>query len=113
MYLADVEKYCTEFETFKRDYDTRIKYCYELITDSFYNAYTISEEEFKKAIKEWFTTQKIEAAPTLINFMVVAVGYKNSSNKQLFKTGNTISYKAKSARGLFFIDKYNLYVVLW
>ena len=28
--------------------------------------------------------------------MTVAVGYKNSSNKQLFKTGNTLSYKAKT-----------------
>lgn len=96
MYLADVEKYQAEFDVFKKDYDERIKNCYELITDSLYNAYTTSEEEFKKAIKEWFSAQKIEATPTLINFMVVAVGYKNSSNKQLFKTGNALSYKAKT-----------------
>lgn len=96
MYLADVEKYRAEFETFKKDYDARIKDCYELITDELYNAYTTSEEEFKKAIKEWFTAQKIETTDTLINFMIVAVGYKNSSNKQLFKTGNALSYKAKT-----------------
>lgn len=96
MYLADVEKYRAEFDTFKKDYDERIKSCYELITDELYNAYTTSEEDFKKAIKEWFTAQKIEATPTLINFMIVAVGYKNSSNKQLFKTGNALSYKAKT-----------------
>lgn len=96
MYLADVEKYQAEFDVFKKDYDERIKNCYELITDELYNAYTTSEEEFKKAIKEWFSAQKIEATPTLINFMVVAVGYKNSSNKQLFKTGNALSYKAKT-----------------
>lgn len=95
MYLADIEKYHAEFEIFKKDYDARIKDCYELITDELYDAYTTSEEEFKKAIKEWFAAQKIEATPTLINFMVVAVGYKNSSDKQLFKTGNTLSYKAK------------------
>lgn len=96
MYLADVEKYQAEFDVFKKDYDERIKNCYELITDTLYEAYTTSEEEFKKAIKEWFSAQKIEATPTLINFMVVAVGYKNSSNKQLFKTGNALSYKAKT-----------------
>ena len=96
MYLADVEKYQTEFDAFKKDYDERIKSCYELLTDELYKAYTTSEEEFKKAIKEWFAIQKIDATPTLINFMVVAVGYKNSSNKQLFKTGNTLSYKAKT-----------------
>ena len=28
--------------------------------------------------------------------MVIATGYKNSSNKQLFKTGNALSYKAKT-----------------
>lgn len=96
MYLADVEKYQAQFDEFKKDYDARIKSCYELLTDSLYTAYTISEEEFKKAIKEWFTAQNIEATPTLINFMIVAVGYKNSSNKQLFKTGNALSYKAKT-----------------
>lgn len=96
MYLADVEKYRAQFEEFKKDYDERIKSCYELITDELYNAYTTSEEEFKKFIKEWFTAQKIEATPTLISFMTVAVGYKNSSNKQLFKTGNALSYKAKT-----------------
>lgn len=96
MYLADVEKYQLQYDTFKKDYDERIKSCYELLTDELYNAYTTSEEEFKTAIKDWFSTQKIEATPTLINFMVVAVGYKNSSNKQLFKTGNALSYKAKT-----------------
>lgn len=96
MYLADVEKYQTKFDMFKKDYDERIKSCYELITDELYSAYTTSEEEFKKAIKEWFSAQKIEATPTLISFMTVAVGYKNSSNKQLFKTGNALSYKAKT-----------------
>ncbi len=96
MYLADVERYQAEYDTFKKDYDERIKSCYELITDELYTAYTTSEEEFKKAIKEWFSAQKIEATPTLISFMTVAVGYKNSSNKQLFKTGNALSYKAKT-----------------
>ena len=96
MYLADVEKYQAQYDTFKKDYDERIKSCYELITDELYTAYTTSEEEFKKAIKEWFSAQKIEATPTLVNFMTVAVGYKNSSNKQLFKTGNALSYKAKT-----------------
>lgn len=96
MYLADVEKYNAQYDEFKKDYDERIKSCYELVTDELYKAYTTSEEEFKSAIKEWFSTQKIEATPTLINFMVVAVGYKNSSNKQLFKTGNALSYKAKT-----------------
>lgn len=96
MYLADVEKYQAQFDAFKNDYDERIKSCYELITDELYKAYTISEEAFKSAIKEWFSAQKIDATPTLINFMIVAVGYKNSSNKQLFKTGNALSYKAKT-----------------
>lgn len=96
MYLADVEKYQEEFDTFKKDYDERIKACYELLTDELYTAYTTSEEEFKKAIKEWFAAQKIEATPTLVSFMVIATGYKNSSNKQLFKTGNALSYKAKT-----------------
>ena len=96
MYLADVEKYNAQYEEFKKDYDERIKSCYELITDELYKAYTTSEDEFKKAIKEWFSAQKIEATPTLISFMTVAVGYKNSSNKQLFRTGNTLSYKAKT-----------------
>lgn len=96
MYLADVEKYQKEFDTFKKDYDERIKACYELLTDELYTAYTTSEEEFKKAIKEWFAAKKIEATPTLVSFMVIATGYKNSSNKQLFKTGNALSYKAKT-----------------
>lgn len=96
MYLADVEKYQAQFDAFKKDYDERIKSCYELLTDELYKAYTTSEDKFKIAIKEWFSAQKIEATPTLINFMVVAVGYKNSSNKQLFKTGNALSYKAKT-----------------
>lgn len=96
MYLADVEKYRAEFDVFKKDYDARIKDCYELITEELYAGYTASEEEFKKAIKEWFAVQKIEATPTLISFMTIAVGYKNSSNKQLFKTGNALSYKAKT-----------------
>lgn len=96
MYLADVEKYQAQYDAFKKDYDERIKSCYELITDELYTAYTTSEEEFKKAIKEWFSAQKIEATPTLVDFMVIAVGYKNSSNKQLFKTGNALSYKAKT-----------------
>lgn len=96
MYLADVEKYQTEYNIFKKDYDERIKACYELLTDELYTAYTTSEEDFKKAIKEWFSAQKIEATPTLVSFMTVAVGYKNSSNKQLFKTGNALSYKAKT-----------------
>ena len=96
MYLADVEKYQCQYDTFKKDYDERIKLCYKLITDELYSAYTTSEEEFKKAIKEWFSAQNIEATPTLVSFMTVAVGYKNSSNKQLFKTGNALSYKAKT-----------------
>lgn len=96
MYLSDVEKYQAQYDTFKKDYDKRIKTCYELLTDELYTAYTTSEEEFKKAIKEWFTSHNIEATPTLISFMTIAVGYKNSSNKQLFKTGNALSYKAKT-----------------
>lgn len=96
MYLADVEKYNAQYDEFKKDYDERIKSCYELTTDELYKAYTTSEEEFKATIKEWFSAQNIEATPTLINFMIVAVGYKNSSNKQLFKTGNALSYKAKT-----------------
>lgn len=96
MYLADVEKYQAQYDTFKKDYDERIKSCYKLITDELYTSYTTSEEEFKKAIKEWFSAQNIEATPTLVSFMTVAVGYKNSSNKQLFKTGNALSYKAKT-----------------
>lgn len=96
IYLADVEKYQTEYDMFKKDYDERIKACYKLIPDELYTAYTTSEEDFKKAIKEWFSSQKIEATPTLVGFMIIAVGYKNSSNKQLFKTGNVLSYKAKT-----------------
>ena len=96
MYLADVEKFQSEFDTFNEEYKKRINSCYELLTDELYVAYTTSEDEFKKAIKEWFSAQKIEATPTLVSFMTVAVGYKNSSNKQLFKTGNTLSYKAKT-----------------
>ena len=97
MYLADVAKYQATYDTFKKDYDERIKSCYELLTDKLYTAYTTSEEEFKKAIKEWFNAQEIEATPTLISFMTIAVGYKNSSNKQLFKTGNALSFKGKQA----------------
>ena len=96
MYLADVEKYQAQYDAFKKNYDERLKTCYELITDKLYTAYTTSEEGFKKAIKEWFSAQKIEATPTLIDFMVIAVGYKNSSNKHLFKTGNALSYKTKT-----------------
>lgn len=97
MYLADVEKYQAEYDTFKKDYDERIKSCYELLTEGLYKAYTTSEEEFKSAMKEWFNAQEIEATPTLISFMTIAVGYKNSSNKQLFKTGNALSFKGKQA----------------
>lgn len=96
MYLADVEKYQAQFDTFKKEYDERIKSCYELLTDNLYTAYTTSEKDFQEAIKEWFKAHNIEATPTLISFMTVAVGYKNSSNKQLFKTGNALSYKAKT-----------------
>ena len=96
MYLADVEKYQAQYDAFKKDYDERIKSCYELITDELYSAYTTSEEEFKKGIKEWFSTQKIEATPTLISFMTVAVGYKNSSNRQLFNPFPTLSYNHKT-----------------
>lgn len=95
MCLADVEKYHAEYDAFKEDYDARIKECYDLITDELYEGYTTSEKEFEKAIKEWFAAQSIEATPTLASFMITAVGYKNSSNKQLFKTGNTLAYKAK------------------
>lgn len=96
IYLADVEKYQTEYDTFKKDYDERIKDCYELIPDELYTAYITSEEDFRDGIDKWFANLKIEATPTLINFIIVAVGYKNSSNKQLFKTGNALSYKAKT-----------------
>lgn len=95
-YLSDVEKYQAEFDAFKEEYNKRIKACYELIPDELYTAYTTSEDDFRDGIDKWFTNLKIEATPTLINFMVVAVGYKNSSNKQLFKTGNALSYKAKT-----------------
>lgn len=96
MYLADVEKYHAQYDAFKKDYDERIKSCYELITDELYSAYTTSEDDFENAIGKWFTDLKIEATPTLISFMTVAVGYKNSSNRQLFQTGNALSYKAKT-----------------
>ena len=33
MYLADVEKYQAQYDAFKKDYDERIKSCYELLTD--------------------------------------------------------------------------------
>ena len=97
IYLADVEKYQTEFDAFKKDYDERIKSCYNLLTDELYKAYTVSQEEFKNAIEKWFAYNNIEATPTLISFMTVAIGYKNSSNKQLFRTGNALSFKGKQA----------------
>ena len=92
-----IANYHVQYDAFKKDYDERIKSCYKLLTDELYNAYTTSEDEFKKAIKEWFSAQKIDATPTLVSFMTIAVGYKNSSNKQLFKTGNALSFKGKQA----------------
>ena len=95
-YLADVEKYQKEYDVFKEDYNNRIASCYELMTDKLYEGYTTSEDAFKEAMTEWFKGQNIEPTSTLISFMTIAVGYKNSSNKQLFKTGNTLSFKAKT-----------------
>ena len=95
-YLADVEKYQKEYDAFKEDYNNRIASCYELMTDKLYEGYTTSEDAFKEAMTEWFKGQNIEPTSTLISFMSIAVGYKNSSNKQLYKTGNTLSYKAKT-----------------
>lgn len=97
IYEEEVVSYQKVYDEFKKDYEERIKSCYELITDELFSAYTTSEEEFKKAIKEWFSAQEIEATPTLVDFMVIAVGYKNSSNKQLFKTGNALSFKGEQA----------------
>lgn len=96
MYEEEIAGYQSAYDSFKEEYNKRINSCYELITDELYSAYTTSEEEFDEAIKEWFSAQKIEATPTLIKFMAIAVGYKNNSNKQLFKTGNVLSYKAKT-----------------
>ncbi|RHS68156.1 hypothetical protein DW954_02125 [Clostridium sp. AM45-5] len=95
-YLADVEKYQKEYDAFKEDYNNRVASCYELMTDKLYEGYTTSEDAFKEAMTEWFKGQNIEPTTTLISFMSIAVGYKNSSNKQLYKTGNTLSYKAKT-----------------
>lgn len=95
-YLADVEKYQKEYDAFKEDYNNRVASCYELMTDKLYEGYTTSEDAFKEAMTEWFKGQNIEPTSTLISFMSIAVGYKNSSNKQLYKTGNTLSYKAKT-----------------
>jgi C-terminal processing protease CtpA/Prc len=95
-YLADVEKYQKEYDAFKEDYNNRVVSCYELMTDKLYEGYTTSEDAFKEAMTEWFKGQNIEPTSTLISFMSIAVGYKNSSNKQLYKTGNTLSYKAKT-----------------
>lgn len=95
-YLADIEKYQKEYDAFKEDYNNRVASCYELMTDKLYEGYTTSEDAFKEAMTEWFKGQNIEPTTTLISFMSIAVGYKNSSNKQLYKTGNTLSYKAKT-----------------
>ena len=91
-YLADAEKYQAEFDAFKEEYNKRINACYNLLTDKLYTAYTTSEDSFKEAIKDWFKTQNIEATPTLISFMVMSVGLRNTSNKKFFETGNTKSY---------------------
>ena len=95
-YLADVEKYQKEYDAFKEDYNNRVASCYELMADKLYEGYTTSEDTFKEAMTEWFKGQNIEPTTTLISFMSIAVGYKNSSNKQLYKTGNTLSYKTKT-----------------
>lgn len=96
MYLADVEKYQAEFDAFKEEYEKRINSCYELLTDELYIGYTTSTEEFKKTIKEWFSIQKIEATPTLIEFMVISIGLRDTGNKEFFRTGNTKGYKSKN-----------------
>ena len=96
MYEEEIAGYQSAYDSFKEEYNKRINSCYELIPDELYTAYTTSEKDFKDGIDKWFTNLKIEATPTLISFMTVAVGYKNSSNKQLFKTGNALSYKAKT-----------------
>lgn len=96
MYLADVEKYQAEFDAFKEEYNKRIDSCYELLTDELYTAYTAGTEDFKTAIKEWFSTQKIEATPTLIEFMVISIGLRDTGNKEFFRTGNTKGYKCKN-----------------
>lgn len=96
-YLEDVQKYQAEYEVFKKEYDTRINDCYALLTDKLYNSYTTSVEEFRASVSEWFSAQKIEPTSTLVEFMLVGVGYKNASNKQLFKTGNALTYKNKNA----------------
>ena len=89
---AEKEKYQTQFDTFNKEYNERINACYELLTDELYTAYTTSEKDFQTALKEWFSVQKIEATPTLINFMMISVGYRNTSNKKLFESGNTKTY---------------------
>lgn len=104
MYESEIAGYQSAYDSFKEEYNKRINTCYELIPDELYTAYTTSEEEFKQCIKEWFSAQKIEATPTLISFMTISVGYKNSSNKQLFKTGNALSYKTKPAFNKSFLN---------
>lgn len=68
--------------------------CYALISD-LYESYIAGEETFRNAIKTWFEKKKIEATPSFIDFMIVVVGYKNNSNKQLYKTGNIIGFKGE------------------
>lgn len=92
-----IKKYEEDYSEFMKEYNARIDSCYVLIDKTVYKSYITGEESFRKALKEWFKAQKIEPTLTLINFMVTAVGYKNSSNKQLYKTGNALSFKGEKA----------------
>ncbi len=92
IYEAEIASYQEKYDAFKEEYNTRIKDCYALLNDSLYPAYKEGETEFKTSIENWFKSHKIEPTSTLVSFMITAVGYKNSSNKQLFKTGNALSF---------------------
>ena len=97
MYESEIAGYQSAYDSFKEEYNKRINACYELLTeDELYTAYTTGTEEFKKTIKEWFSTQKIEATPTLIEFMVISIGLRDTGNKEFFRTGNTKGYKSKN-----------------
>lgn len=96
MYESEIAGYQSAYNSFKEEYNKRINACYELLTDELYTAYITGTEEFKKTIKEWFSTQKIEATPTLIEFMVISIGLRDTGNKEFFRTGNTKGYKSKN-----------------
>ena len=90
-----IDAYQKRHDEFKKELDKRLKDCYELLTDELYSGYTSDSDQFTEAIKAWFKDQKIEPTDTLVRFMREAVGYKNSSNKQLQKTGNALSFKTE------------------